>query len=86
MAKKVKITVLKKEFYAELAEHFLTEGEAVGPCPLLEAGDEFIFQGNAEMPEGFCPWAWIDIYQSVSAVSAGASFTPWNKKEGQTVV
>jgi len=33
------------------------------------------------MPEGFCPWAWIDIYRSVSALSAGATYTPWNNKD-----
>lgn len=86
MSKKVKITVLKKEFYPEFAERFLTDGEAVGSCPLLEAGDEFIFEGNAKMPENFCPWAWIDIYGSVNAISSGSSFTPWNKQEGQSIV
>lgn len=38
------------------------------------------------MPEGFCPWAWIDIYQSVNAISAGATFAPWNRRDGQTIV
>lgn len=43
MPKRVKITVLKKEFYPEL-------------------------------------------YGSVSAISSGSSFAPWNKREGQTIV
>lgn len=86
MTKKVKITILKKDFHPELAERFLTDGTAVGPCPLFEAGDTFLFEGNAKMPENFCPWAWIDIYQSVSAISSGSSFTPWNRQEGQTIV
>ena len=86
MPKRVKITVLKKEFYPEFAEQFLTDGKTVGPCPLLEEGDTFVFEGNAKMPEGFCPWAWIDIYGSVSAISSGSSFAPWNKREGQTIV
>ena len=84
--KKVKITVLRKEFYAEYAESFLTEGKAVGACPLLETGDIFFYEGGARMPEGFCPWAWIDIYRSVSAISAGSSFKPWNRQDGQTIV
>ena len=41
--KKVRITVLRKEFYPEYADEYLTEGQSVGPCPLLEVGDEFIF-------------------------------------------
>lgn len=84
--KKVKITVLKKEFYQDLAEEYLTEGAQVGPCALLNEGDAFLFEGSAQMPEGFCPWAWIDIYQSVNAISSGSTFTPWNRSDGQTIV
>lgn len=84
--KKVRITVLRKEFYGDFADAYLTDGQSVGPCDLLEVGDQFVFEGSAVMPEGFCPWAWIDIYRSVSAVSSGATFTPWNNREGQTIV
>lgn len=84
--KKVGITVLKKQFYPDLADAYLTEGRAVGPCPLLDAGETFIFEGGAEMPKDFCPWAWIDIYRGVSAISAGATYEPWNSKEGQQIL
>jgi uncharacterized repeat protein (TIGR04076 family) len=84
--KKVKITVLKKEFYPELADQYLTEGQSVGACPLLEVGDSFVFEGQAVMPEGFCPWAWIDIYRGVAALSAGASYAPWNNAEGMQIL
>mgnify|MGYP005773816623 FL=1 len=83
--KKVKITVLKKEFYADFAEKYLTDGKAVGACSLLNEGDTFVFDGGAKMPEGFCPWAWIDIYHNVSAISPGGTYSPWNIKEGQTI-
>ena len=52
--KKVKITVLHQEFYPEYADEYLTEGRSVGACPLLEVGDEFIDEGSAKMPGGFC--------------------------------
>ena len=84
--KQVKITVIRKEFYPDLAEEYLTEGKEVGPCPLLEEGDTFVYDSAAQMPEGFCPWAWIEIYRSISVMSAGGKFTPWNKREGQTIV
>lgn len=84
--RKVKITVLRKEFYPELADKYLTDGSATGPCALLEVGDEFIFEGGASMPEGFCPWAWIDIYHNVSSLASGSTYKPWNKKDGQTIV
>lgn len=84
--KKVRITVLRKEFYQDFAEDYLTEGAQVGSCGLLNVGDTFLFEGNAQMPEGFCPWAWIDIYQSVNAISSGSTFTPWNRRDAQTIV
>lgn len=69
-----------------MAEKYLTDGKAAGACPILNEGDEFIFEGSAKMPEGFCPWAWIDIYSSVSAMSSGSTCKPWNNKDGQTIV
>lgn len=84
--KKVKITVMRKEYYADFAREYLTEGEKTGACSLLNVGDCFIYEGAAKMPEGFCPWAWIDIYNNVSAISSGGTYRPWSKKDGQTIV
>lgn len=84
--KKVKITVLKKEFYPELADAYLTDRKQVGPCPILNEGNEFLFEGQAKMPEGFCPWAWIDIYKGISALSAGATFKPWNNEDNMQIL
>jgi len=84
--KKVKITVLRKHFYPDLADAYLTDGREAVPCPLLDEGDSFIFEGGAVMPEGFCPWAWIDIYRGVNALSAGATYTPWNNRENMQVL
>lgn len=84
--KRVRITVLRKEFYPDLADTYLTEGRGVGPCPLLAEGDVFTYEGGAQMPPDFCPWAWIDIYRSVSALSAGGSHAPWNNRDGETIL
>lgn len=84
--KKVKISVLKKQFYPELADAYLTDGRGVGPCPLLEEGEIFLYEGNCVMPAGFCPWAWIDIYRGVSALAAGATYTPWNNRDGLQIL
>lgn len=81
---RVKITVLKKYFDEDLAETYLAEGKQAGPCPLLNQGDVFIFEGEAMMPTGFCPWAWIDIYRGASSLAAGAN-TPWYKEDGEEV-
>lgn len=47
----------------------MTEGRAAGPCPILNEGDSFVYEGGAVMPEGLCPWAWIDLYNQISGVS-----------------
>lgn len=82
---RVRITVLRKRYDRDLAEQYLADGNAE-PCPLVEEGQVFYYEGGAEMPAGFCPWAWIDIYRGVNALSAGASYAPWNRYERQQVL
>ena len=57
----VRITVLRREFYPDLAEEYLSEGASVGPCPLQKEGDMFLYSGSAPRPERPCLWAWIDL-------------------------
>ena len=57
---------MRKEFYPDFADKFLLEGKEVGPCPLIEFGDEFLQEGGAEMPKGLCPWAWIDTLSRIA--------------------
>lgn len=83
--KQVRITVLKTAFDEALAERYLTDGKAAGPCPYFQVGDAFLYEGGAQMPAGFCPWAWVDIYANLSALAAGGSYAPWNSAEGVTV-
>ena len=76
--KRVKITVLRTDFDPELADRYLTEGRAAGPCPIHKAGQVFFYEGGAEMPEGFRPWAWVDLYRAVTAKAANAE-NEWYK-------
>ena len=72
---KVKISVIRKEFYGELAEEYLVDGKEAGACPVLEVGN-----GGAVMPEGFCPVAWLDIYSSLCALMSGNNIiSDWYK-------
>ncbi len=68
---KVKITVLKTTFDAELAEKYGAEG--LGPCPMLRSGQ--IFYADYAMPQGFCDEAWKAIHQYVFALAHGAGKT-----------
>jgi len=76
---RVKITVLKTEYYPELAMEYLTEGD-VGPCPEHRVGDTFYYEGGAKKPEGLCPWAWVDLYRAIAA-TAGEAKNEWYKPD-----
>jgi hypothetical protein len=43
--KKVEITVLRKMFFEDLAEKYLTDGGKAGTYPLLNECDKFIYNG-----------------------------------------
>lgn len=81
--KYVKITVLRKQLYRDLAEEYLTDSDDI-ECDYYQEGDTFLYTGGAEMPSGFCPWAWVSIYLKAAALSAGATYTPYQKREGVT--
>lgn len=83
---RVRITVLKTEFYPDLAEAYLAEGAAAGACPLQRAGDAFTYAGGAEKPEGLCPWAWIDLYGAISALYAGGDENAWYRDGGTRIL
>jgi len=81
----VKITVLKREFYPDLADEFLSEGASVGACPIQSVGDVFVYVGDGEKPEGLCPWAWIDLYSAVKALASGGDKNDWYKDGGTRI-
>ena len=83
--KQVKITVLRKHLHRDIAEKYLTDYPNV-ECDFFQEGDTYLYTGEAVMPEGFCPWAWVDIYSRVAALSAGGSHTPWQKRDGVNIV
>ena len=83
---KVVITVLKREFYPELAEEFLSEGASVGACPIQSVGDVFTYAGDGEKPEGLCPWAWIDLYSAVATLYAGGDENTWYRYGGTRIL
>lgn len=83
--RQVRITVLRKQLYRDIAEKYLTAYPDV-ECDFFEEGDSFLYEGGAVMPDGFCPWAWVDIYRSVAALSAGGTHTPWQNRDGVNIV
>ena len=67
----VRITVLRRtrneEFLKDCAESLWE------PCERLREGQEFVSSG-ANMPEGFCSWAWCDIQKYVLTLARGGNF------------
>ncbi len=82
----VRITVLKREFYPDLAEEYLSEGASVGACPLQNEGDVFLYSGGAQRPEGLCPWAWIDLYATILALYSGGDENTWYRSGGTRIL
>jgi len=70
--KKCRITVLKKNFYADIVRDHSNLGPEFGHCPLFEEGQ--VFECGRDMPEGFCGWAWHDLHKFVFAALGGANF------------
>ena len=68
-----KITVLERTFNKELVEQYIREDRRMsfGPCELFHEGQEFITDVFTSLPQGFCPWAWDDIYKSLIFLATG---------------
>ena len=67
----VKITVLRRTRNDDFLK---SEAESLWePCERLQEGQAFICRG-ANMPDGFCCWAWCDIQKYVLTLARGGNF------------
>ncbi len=72
ITKPKKVQILVKTIYGK------------GTCPLgLKADDRFVFETDA-MPEGFCDWAFHDIYPELTTLKYGGDFD-WSEEPGTVV-
>jgi uncharacterized repeat protein (TIGR04076 family) len=81
--KKMKITVVKgftaeEVFDGNVPDHFPETFKS--PCPMHPEGQEFVME-NLNCPEGFCNWAFGDIYRDVAQLMMGGDF-PFIGKPG----
>lgn len=60
---RIKITVLKKTYFKEIADKYRSAEKEV--CQQFQEGQEFITEENSPYgpPNNFCPFAWNDIYK-----------------------
>lgn len=83
----VKITVLKKLDIKDdlgvtlpeppgLVKDSIQASMGAG-CHMFKEGQEFIYTlGESGVPEGFCDWAWNDIFKDIMAVCSRAAALP----------
>lgn len=77
----VRITVMKRLLLEDMvADSGATRWAA---CDRLSDGQEFI-SSDANMPVGFCSWAWVDIQKYVITLARGGNFI--GSQPGRTVV
>lgn len=84
---KCRITILKTTFDRELVEQYVEKErrKTLGPCEVFKAGQEFIVDPWIGLPQGFCPWAWDDIYKTIIAFGAGGNFGFWLENKNQII-
>ncbi len=71
MNARVRITVLRRSQNVDFLEAYAdTVWE---PCERLIEGHEFVSRG-ANIPLGFCSWAWADIQKYVLTLARGGNF------------
>jgi uncharacterized repeat protein (TIGR04076 family) len=84
MTHNCRITVLRREFFQDLAEEYLANPEA-GKCSFFHDGQEFVLeQGDFyNMMDGkFCSEAWDAISRYVyTALQGGSIMRGWTKDE-----
>jgi uncharacterized repeat protein (TIGR04076 family) len=83
MKARLKITVMKKLSWKEMFPEQLPHvpEEVTEYCNRLDEGSEFIVEEDGKMPEGFCTWAWSDVWPVICTLRFGGNF-PWVDKEG----
>ena len=82
---RIKITVLKKTCFKEIADEYRSAEKEV--CQQFKEGQEYIAEESAPYgpPNNFCPFAWNDIYKFFFALKQGGSFLA-DMKDDRTVI
>lgn len=82
---RVKITILKKLSTQEIFGDNPPTGESSAACNQFEEGQEFVVGEDGGMPDGFCHWAWNDLYKVVTTLKYGGNFSAAEEKETSIV-
>jgi len=80
---RLKITVLKRVDPSVIFDGVVpinpSSGESYQICTAFEEGQEYLIDTDNEMPEGFCPQAWHDLFRKIGTLHWGGGY---NTTEG----
>ena len=71
--KNVKITIIKTEYYQDIAEKYAIAD--LPACPIHKTGQTFISDG-INKPRDLCLYAWLPIKEMVGQISRGEMMLP----------
>jgi len=81
---RVKITVMKRVDPSVIFDgdvpNMPDSDKKYTKCSAFEDGQEFIVELDGNQPEGFCGWAWRDVYKDVAVLKQGGDYYPWVEK------
>ena len=82
-----KITVLERSFRKDFVDQYVEEERkrTLGLCETFSDGQTFIADAVSGMPQGFCPWAWDDLYKVLVAFYTNGKFDMWTQG-GDTII
>jgi len=81
----LRITILKKLNRDQIFKYNPpVDSEEEPACPLFEEGQIFEVGKDGKIPEGFCTWAWNNIYLQAIHLMLGGDL-PWLKQKGEAV-
>ena len=83
MHKKIKITVLRTEYYQELAEQYAIPN--LGKCPFHQKG-QVLYSDGINPPDGMCGVAWQVIAPMARQLSLSDAISEDLKKRGMKFV
>lgn len=83
-ASRLKITVLRRYRPEEVFEEPPVKGAPADACNVYRDGQVFHVEEDGRMPEGFCGWAWDDIYKDVQTLRFHGNFQ-WFDEPGVSV-
>lgn len=85
MPSKVKITVVRKLTTSDVfGSDVPCQSNVDNECVRLKLGDVFVVPEDGSFPQGFCAWAYHDIFRDITHLRFGGDY-PFCKEKGTAV-